>query len=484
MSNKVKCFVQRISLASLLVIMAWPIQGLPARAEVVTTPFSQVPQGGWQTAQVVKEEPVVIKVLSPPPSKPPKSTLQQKIRLFGDVGYRYEYMDNANHLEGFTRYRPRYRLRINGYYKVNQYWEAGFRIMNADPRYPSTGWETFGQSPSPGEISGPESGSGRSGFVNFDRMYLNWTPNRWFKFQMGKQAIPIWKPWMVWGSSVWHDDDVQPAGTAEIFTLPAIGPFKSLKLVLGQFHLVEIQSTTTDTVSAMVSPTRGAHLWVQQLSGVTPLAPRLDFNWGVGFYMFDRLNSFANGTPQAMTAGTFRGRSTNQVVQGNCSPFGEDSRGPKCTEGYLSDWLLGNTSVELVWKRENTIRWAFDVVNNFGAKEDPARGRGKQGLAWLTHASYGDFREPGKIQFGAGYYWGQADATWAVYADDDYLNTNVNTIMFNVKWRIFKDVLVVWDNYIRRWNDPEIPIVQGIVPNAQEGNATFSSTRLTFVVSF
>jgi exonuclease V gamma subunit len=72
-----------------------------------------------------------------------------------------------------------------------------------------------------------------------------------------------------------------------------------------------------------------------------------------------------------------------------------------------------------------------------------------------------------------------------VYADDDYLNTNVNTIMFNWKWKIFPDVIVVWDNYIRRWNDSQLATLQGIVPSAENGgNATFTSSRITFVVSF
>jgi hypothetical protein len=424
--------------------------------------------------------------------KPPQPTFRQKVQITGDMGYRYEGMWNVAHMTGEDSYRPRYRLRINGYYQVNPFWEAGFRIMNADPRYPSTGWETFGQSPSPNEFSGPESGSGRSGFVNFDRMFIRWTPTQWFQFQMGKNEIPIWKPWMVWGSSVWHDDDVQPAGTFETFILPSVGALKNLRLVFGQVHLDQYLSSSTNT-TFRVSPTRGAHLWVNQISGVVAPTPDLDISWGLGYYVFDNIGNFARGVPQAMTAGTYRNRSTNIARRAgaftpaqnflNCSPFASLLNTLPACDRYLSEYRLGNASIEFYWKAKYPVRFAADVVYNFGAAEY-LPGQGKRGLAWLTHFSVGSFREPGEMQFGAGYYWGQADATWAVYADDDYLNTNVNTAMFNWKWKIFKDVIVVWDNYIRRWNDSQLAIMQGIVPNAAEGNATFTSSRITFVVSF
>lgn len=435
------------------------------------------------------------------PAKPPEAEWRQKVRISGDMGYRYEAIVNVAHLTGEDSYRPRFRLRISGFYAPNPYWETGFRIMNADPRYPSTGWETFGQSPSPNEFSGPESGSGRSGFVNFDRMYIKWTPTQWFQFQMGKAEIPVWKPWMVWGSSVWHDDDVQPAGTFEIFNVPTFGAVRKLRVVFGQVHLDQYLSSRTTDPSFMVRPTRGAHLWIQQISGVVAAAPDLDVSWGVGYYVFDSINGFARGSPQAMTAGTYRNRSTNVALRAfdnptarggtptssnflNCSPFASGLNSlPQC-DRYLSEWRLGNASLEVYWKAKWPVRWAADVVYNFGAKEYRP-GQGARGLGWLTHASVGSFREPGEMQFGAGYYYGEADSTWAVYADDDYLNTNVNTAMFNWKWKIFRDVIVVWDNYIRRWNDSQLAVLQGIVPvESAGGNATFTSSRITFVVSF
>lgn len=420
----------------------------------------------------------------------------QKIRIFGDMGIRAEIMHNVAHLTGTDTYRTRYRLRINGAYQVNEYWETGFRIMNADPRYPTTGWETFGQTRSPGDASGPESGSGRSGFVNFDRMYINWTPNRWVKIQTGKQELPFWKPWMVWGSSVWHDDDLQPAGFAEVFRFPAFGSMKSMKLVFSQFALSQMTTSTTNLPQFQTNGL-GSSMWGAQLSGVVAATPDLDVGWGIGFYAFDNLNGFAKGIPQAMTAGTYNNRSTNTVLAANpslsggylnCSPFAGLQGAPTAPNNscnrYLSEWRLVNAGVELHTKGRVPIIFSADVVNNFGAVEDKVRGAGKRGLAWEVHASVGSFREPGEFQFGAGYYWGQADATWAVWADDDYLNTNVNTAMFNIKWKIFKDVLLVWDNYIRRWNDSQLAELQGIVPADGSGNATFSSSRLTWVVSF
>lgn len=419
------------------------------------------------------------------------SDANQKLRFSGDVGYRFEYMRNVAHLDTEHSYRNRYRLRIEGKYQPNPEWELGFRITNADPRYPSTGWESFGQSPSPGEVAGPEAGSGRSGFVNFDRAYLNWKPASWFQLRLGKQEIPIWKPWAVWRSSVWHDDDVQPAGTAEIVSFPSFGAMKSLRLVAGQYYLDQI--ITTD-------PARGATLFVNQVNGVLGFGESVDVSWGVGFHVFHNLDGFAAGRPQAMTAGVYRNRSTNVALRSpsnaasrggppdgtndlNCSAFSSGSNSLPACERYNSKFRLGNAGIELLLKSKLPIRLTFDAAYNFGATAYRPGGKAPA-LAWLTHVSAGDFKEPGQVQLGAGFYYGQADATWAVYADDDYLNTNVQTVMVNAKWRVIKDVLVVWDTYVRRWVSPELAVMQGIVPDTASGNAAFVSSRFTAVASF
>ena len=425
---------------------------------------------------------------------PTASDWLQKVRIYGDMGVRAEFQHNVAHLTGEDTYRTRYRLRIFGYVQPNPYWEAGFRISNGDPRYPSTGWETFGQTQSPGEVSGPEAGSGRSGFVTFDRMFVNWTPNRYVKIQTGKQELPFWKPWMVWGSSVWHDDDVQPAGFAEKFNLPSFGPFKNMRLTLGQFALGQASSSRSGISGFQVNGL-GSSLWGQQISGMVSPRQDLDVAFGVGFFVFDNLNGFAKGIPAAMTAGVYRNRNTNQMFSSTpggpggpfgCTPFAGTSAvtaaRPVC-DRFLSDYRILNTGIEFNFKTKIPVRFAIDTAYNFGA----ARRRpdaDKLAFAGLTHVSVGSFREPGEMQFGAGYYWGQADATWAVYADDDYLNTNVNTIMFNWKWKMFREVTLVWDNYIRRWNDSQLAVEQGIVPGDGSGNATFTSSRLTWVVTF
>lgn len=444
---------------------------------------------------------------------PAASDWLQKVRIYGDVGVRAEMMANVAHMTGEDMYRTRYRLRIFGYVQPNPYWEAGFRIANADPRYPGTGWESFGQTNSPGEASGPEAGSGRSGFVTFDRMFVNWTPNRWFKLQTGKQELPFWKPWMVWGSSVWHDDDVQPAGFAEKFNLPNVGQFRNLRLTFGQFHLGQALSSRTTARGFQISPTQGTTLWGSQISGTVAPRPDLDVAFGIGFFAFDNLNSFAQGVPVAVTTG-YRGVHTNQLltattgtlatgtaagtaaaplqphacsshpsVAGSVRAGATGDRTIGRCDRYLSQYKLLNTGVEFNFKTKIPVRFAIDTVYNFGA-ERRRPDADKLAFAGLTHISVGSFREPGEWQFGAGYIWGQADATWMNYADDDYLNTNVNTIMFNWKWKVFKDVVLVWDNYIRRWNDSQLAVEQGNVPNETVGNATFSSSRLTWVVSF
>lgn len=428
----------------------------------------------------------------------------QKVRIYGDIGIRAEIMHNVAHLTGEDMYRTRYRLRVFGYYQPNPYWEGGFRIANADPRYPGTGWETFGQTQSPGEVSGPEAGSGRSGFVTFDRMFINWTPNRWVKIQTGKQELPFWKPWMVWGSSVWHDDDVQPAGFAEKFNLPTVGALKSMRLTFGQFHLGQAQSSRTDARGFNINPTSGSTLWGSQISGLVAARPDLDVAFGLGFFAFDNLNTFARGSPVAVTTG-YRNIGTNQLLSSTPATSGtfactshasvvgsvranEPGASPNprtigLCDRFLSQYKLLNAGIEFYWKTRIPVRFAIDTVYNLGA-ERRRPDADKLAFAGLTHISVGSFREPGEMQFGAGYYWGQADATWINYADDDYLNTNVNTIMFNWKWKIFRDVTLVWDNYIRRWNDSQLAVEQAIVPNATSGNATFTSSRLTAVLNF
>ncbi|MBI5477425.1 MAG: putative porin [Deltaproteobacteria bacterium] len=484
-------------LATLVAAAAWP--GLSAaQAPSEADPDAGVPQPTPSVedelrARLADQEARLKRLEQAPPAPATAApTLLQKLKLSGDVGYRFEYMRNVAHLSTEHTYRNRYRLRLAGKFEPAPEWEVGFRIANADPRYPSTGWETFGQSPSPGEVAGPEAGSGRSAFVNFDRAYVNWRPFTWAQLQLGKQEMPIWKPWAVWRSSVWHDDDVQPAGTAEIFTLPHGGRLKSLKVVAGQYLLEQLFVAS--------SGRRGAMLFVNQLSGVVGLGDRVDVSWGVGFNLFDDVDRFARGTPQAMTAGTYRNRATNVALRSptndathggpadetnslNCSPFSSGSNTLPACARYNSKFQVGNAALEVLVRLPLPLRLTFDAAYNFGAvpyqpgAEAPA-------LAWLAHASLGDFKKAGEFQVGAGFYWGQADATWGVYADDDYLNTNVRTLMFNLKWRVLQDVLLVWDNYARTWISPNLAVMQGIVPDTVTGNAVFLSSRVTIVASF
>jgi len=86
------------------------------------------------------------------------------------------------------------------------------------------------------------------------------------------------------------------------------------------------------------------------------------------------------------------------------------------------------------------------------------------------------------LRLGAGYYYSQADSVLSVYADDDYQFTNVKTFIIDLQYRIWKDVLIQWDTYLQRLEDPSLAFAQGIT--SPFDNPTKIRSRISMLVNF
>jgi hypothetical protein len=432
---------------------------------VVAIAFVFASWGGAAQAQQKEEIDAIKKRVEDLEKAQKKSEWAQKLKLSGQLGLRTEFINNENFNTSEERWRQRVRIRLQATYDVNEQFMMGFRLSTGDPRFPTTGWETFG-----GGSSGSGTGAGATtpdGFENsssrfrvgFDRAWITWKPTSALKLDFGKFGLPFFKPQAVWGSGIWWDDDLQPTGAAQTISLPAGGALKSLKLTLGQFLFQELRGD--------FDPERGSGWLGSQLSGVVAPTPAVDVSAGLGFYSFlnpHRLAQAGSSGMIVLDSGVYNNRRTNRTTHQASVPS------PNCfnvfttsCQRFVSEYQLLNLSLQGDIKTGRyPILLTADYVNNLGAHNDPRSQTGQKNQAFIVGAAMGSTKDPGNWRLGYWYYYSQADSALSMFNDDDYQFTNVKSHIIDFQVRLWKGVLLQWDNYLQKFEDSQLANLQGI----------------------
>jgi len=408
-----------------------------------------------------------------PPPQPPWAEFFSKFKFAGQLGLRSEYIANEDFDTNKQRWRQRFRLRAGFTYNPVEPLQMGVRLSSGDPKFPSTGWETFGNSGG-GIGEDPEANSSKVR-INLDRVFLKYTAPKYLTLTAGQFEFPFFKPQAVFGSGIFFDDDVQPTGIAETFQIPDVGPFKWLRLTTGQFVLEEIQ-------------TRGSlrgNGWIgEQLSARLSPAPTTELTFSLGYYEFFQPSKIARGVGGFLSSGKYNNRFTNRAVSatGSLNCTNNSTTGVSTCTGFLSQYRILQPNVQLNFDPGIPILLTADYANNFGAKSDPTTHTGRKNNAFLAFVAVGSSANAKGLRLGAGYYYSQADSVLSVYADDDYQFTNVKTFIIDLQYRIWKDVLIQWDTYLQRLEDPSLAFAQGIT--SPFDNPTKIRSRISMLVNF
>ena len=151
------------------------------------------------------------------PSKISLGSHLTEFKLGGDIRLRHQYQTSGNQNTTVTtnRTRERFRFRLNGDFKMQKGWSAGFALETANAA--DSGNQTF------------ENGSDDYN-IYLARAYVAWQPRKELTFVAGKQRNPIYSTDLVW------DGDINPQGLAEIYTLSLGGKdsleFRALQSIM------------------------------------------------------------------------------------------------------------------------------------------------------------------------------------------------------------------------------------------------------------
>jgi hypothetical protein len=155
-----------------------------------------------------------------------------KLRWYGDLRYRYEYIDDES--KTTDRHRNRIRARLGLDAKVSDEWNLGFRLATAEG-------EDEGDPISTNQTLGGAFGKKP---IWVDLAYLGYHP-QWLKglnVFAGKIAFPFYR---VGSNQLIWDSDLTPEGGALLYGLP-LGEKTSVNLSAGGFWVVE-RSSAEDT---------------------------------------------------------------------------------------------------------------------------------------------------------------------------------------------------------------------------------------------
>ncbi|HEY5600381.1 MAG TPA: putative porin [Candidatus Manganitrophaceae bacterium] len=366
------------------------------------------------------------------------------LNFSGDLRLRSEYISNARFNEGDYRWRQRFRLRFGVTADLTEHTTVGFRLVSGPKNDQPSGNQTFDS----------------ENFAKFDfpidRVFLRYkreTGPALMTLHIGKFGHPFY----TLSGIVW-DDDLQPAGAAEVFNLKGTG----LTVALAQYVIRE-----TDE-----SKGTGSSLYAEQISwkgdvGATALGA------GVAYY------GFSNPTQIASDAKASSSDFTTNKNFGTCN----GSNPGTCT-GELSDFRILNLNAEATLKQlPLPLRLVVEYVNNLGAKEASVGGTsfGKENTAWLAAAYYGKAKEKGDWRVGAGYTQIEADAALANFNSDDYQQTNVNTLFSELRCQLQSKLFAIYDGYYQKRNNFDLAKANG---NPATDNTTVYRHRLSLIVEF
>ena len=295
----------------------------------------------------------------------------EKVNLYGDFRYRYEYIDAEESSSDRNLNRIRARIGLKG--EINDEMSYNVRIASG--------------SDDPVSTNATLDGGFSSKSLWLDRAYLKWQPasmDGW-TFLFGKMSNPFYKPGK--NQLIW-DDDLNPEGIAAQYATKlndTTGLF-----VNGGGMWVEESSSSAD-----------ASLWGIQAGLEHALNDDSKLTWGGSYYKYG--NTKDSKTFYDVEDGF--GNSTYIITNGD----GVDET------YYMYDYALLEAFAEYSTKLGDTPASVYGdyVVNTAsGVSED---------TGWLIGTKLGKAKKPGTWGFGYEYRDLENDAVVGVFADSDFV---------------------------------------------------------------
>jgi hypothetical protein len=326
-----------------------------------------------------------------------------KLNWYGDLRYRYEYIDDQSKAEDRNRNRIRARLGLNA--KVNDEWSLGFRIAT-------------GEGVQEGDpVSTNQTLGGAFGRKNIwlDLAFLDYRP-QWLEgldIQAGKIEVPFYRPGK--NQLIW-DHDLTPEGGAILYGRP-LGEKTTLNLSGGGFWVVE-RSSEPDTA-----------LWGVQGYARHQLDPSTYVLGGAGGYWYGNL--------QGEPALSLEWESPTVNFFGNSNAGGV----------YTSKYSLFEAFAEFGTQIAKLPVAVFgDYVVNTQAITD-------KGTGWLVGATLNKAKDPGSWQFDYDYRDIQADAVVGQFNDSDFVGggTGGRGHRFGISYVLARNVVPSLTYYLSQY---------------------------------
>ena len=291
----------------------------------------------------------------------------EKINLYGDFRYRYEYIDDDARSDDRNRNRIRARIGLKG--KINDEMSFNVRIASGSDEPTSTN-QTL-------------DGGFSSKDLWLDRAYLTWTPDSMkdWTFLFGKMSNPFYK---AGGNQLIWDDDLNPEGVAAQYAAQ-LNEKTGFFLNTGGMW-VEESSSDAD-----------ASLWGFQAGLEHTLDDSSAFTWGGSYFKYGNIADH---------------KTFYDVEDGFGNTTYTDTDGD---EVYLYDYELLEAFAEYTTKLGKLPASVYGnyVVNTAsGVNED---------TGWLIGTKLGKAKNPGTWDVGYEYRDLERDAVVGVFTDSDFI---------------------------------------------------------------
>lgn len=300
------------------------------------------------------------------PALPEALKWVEKVKLYGDFRYRYEYIDDD--ARSSDQHRNRIRARIGLEAKVNDEMSYNFRVASGSEDPVSTN-QTL-------------DGGFSSKDIWLDLAYLKWQPESMkdWSFLFGKTINPFYRPGE--NQLIW-DDDLNPEGIAVQYAAElsdTLGLFAN-----GGGMWVEESSSNADV-----------SLWGLQAGLKHKLNENNSFTWGGSYYKYGNVKDEE----------TFY-----DVTDG----FGNTTYADGDSAFYMYDYELAEAFAEYGTKIGNTPASIYGdyVVNTASGVSDDT--------GWLVGAKLGKAKDPGTWEAGYEYRDLENDAVVGVFTDSDFI---------------------------------------------------------------
>jgi hypothetical protein len=310
------------------------------------------------------------------------------IKPFGDLRYRHESIDDTD-TSADKRNRHRIRARLGLKAKLNDEWDAIFRIATGSSDSPTSTNQTLGDS---------SSGSFSSKEIWLDMAYADWHPKACdgFNVYMGKMKNPFYragKNQLIW------DGDVTPEGIAarKIFKL-------------------------NDSTKAVFT---GAGFWLAERSGDADAS-----FWGIQGYLKHKLD---NGNSLIGGVTYYDLGNVDGMTPSGVSLNGNTSNG---LGGYMYDFDIIEGFAEYNFNFDSMPSALFaNCVENTAASSSRNSG-------YLIGARLNKAKKPGSWQLGYNFRDVQSDAVFAGLTDSDFIlgGTGGRGHKFGFKYQLAKNV--------------------------------------------